>query len=52
MIKEVEQVSNSRILDLFISGSVSSQFAKKSILDSNALLPTQVYGNEKEDPLR
>jgi hypothetical protein len=51
MVKVLEQVSTSRILEVFISGSISSQLAKKSILDSNAVLPIQAYGNEKEDPL-
>ena len=48
-IKELEKASINRILEAFISGSISSQLAKKSILDSNAVLPMQTYGNEKED---
>ena len=52
MIKELEQVSINRIIEAFITGPISSQLAKKSILDSNAVLPMRVYGNEKEDPLQ
>jgi hypothetical protein len=52
MVKELEQVSINRIIEAFISGSTSSQLAKKSILGSNAVFPIQAYGNEKEDPLQ
>jgi hypothetical protein len=52
MIKELEQVSINRIIEAFISGSISSQLTKKSTLDSDAVLPIQAYGNEKEDPLQ
>ena len=50
-IKELEKASINRILEAFISGSISSQLAKKSILDSNAVLPIRVSRNEKEDLL-
>ena len=52
MIKELEQVSINRIIEAFISGSTSSQLAKKSIPDSNAVLPIEAHGNEKEDSIR
>ncbi len=52
MIKELEQVCINRIIEAFISGSISSQFIKKSFLDSKAVHPIQAYRNEKEDPLR
>jgi hypothetical protein len=52
MIKELEQVSINRIIEAFISGSISSQLAKKPILDPNAILPILADGNEKEDPLQ
>lgn len=35
MMNELEQVSINRIIEASISGSISSQLAKKSILDSN-----------------
>ena len=47
-IKELEQVSINQILDLFISGSMTSQLAKKSIQDSNAAPHIHVQWNEKE----
>jgi len=52
MIKELEQVSIDRLIEVLISSSLSSQLAKKSILYSNDVLPIQAYGNEKEDPLK
>lgn len=52
MIKELEQVCINRLIEAFISGSVSSRLTKKSFLDSKAVLPIQAYGNKKEDPLR
>ena len=51
-IKELEQVSINRIIEAFISGSISSQLAKKSIVDSNAVLPIQAHENKKEGSLR
>jgi hypothetical protein len=48
-IKDLEQVSINRIIKTFVSGSISSQLAKKSIQDSNAVHPILTYGNEKED---
>ena len=52
MIKEMEQVSINRLIEAFISGSLSSPSIKKSLLASNAVLPIQTHGNEKEDPLQ
>jgi hypothetical protein len=50
--KRKTRVSINRIIDAFISGSISTQMAKKSNLDSNTVLPMWVYGNEKEDPFQ
>ena len=52
MVKELEQVSINRIIEAFISGSTSSQLAKKSILGSNAVLPIRAHKNENEWSLR
>ncbi len=52
MVKEMEQVCINRLIEAFISGSMSSQLTKKSLLASKAVLPIQTYGNEKEDPLQ
>jgi hypothetical protein len=52
MIKELEQVCINRIIEAFISGSISSQLTKNSILDSKPVLPAQTYGNDKEDPVQ
>ena len=52
MIKELEHVCINQIIDVFISGSISSQLAKKSIPDSNAVLPIRACGSEKEEPLQ
>ena len=52
MIKEMEQVCINRLIDAFISGSISSQLTKNSILDSKAVFPIQTYGKEKEDPIQ
>ena len=46
MIKEMEQVCINRLIEAFISGSISSQLTKNSILDSKAVLPIQTYGSE------
>ncbi|MFZ0326168.1 MAG: hypothetical protein WBP64_02050 [Nitrososphaeraceae archaeon] len=46
-IKELEQVCIDRIIEAFISGSISSQLTKESFLDSKAVPPMQTYGNEK-----
>jgi len=54
MIKEFEHVCIDQIIEAFISGSISPQLTKKSILDSKAVLPVlpiQTNGNEKEDLL-
>jgi chromosome segregation ATPase len=54
MIKELEHVCINQIIEAFISGSISPQLTKKSILDSKAVLPVlpiQTNGNEKEDLL-
>ena len=51
-IRELEKVSINRILEAFISDSIPSQSTKKSIPDSNAVLPTPTYGNEREDPIQ
>ena len=51
-VKGLKRMCINQIIEAFISGSLSSQLAKKSILDSNAALPIEVNGNEKEDPLR
>lgn len=48
MVKELEQMSISRMLDLFVSGSMTLQLAKKSIQNSNAAPPISVHQNEKE----
>ncbi len=37
-IKELEQVNINRIIKAFVSGLISSQLDKSSILDSNAVL--------------
>ena len=52
MIKELVQVCTNRLIEAFISGSISSQFIKKPFLDSKAVHPIQTYGKEKEDPLQ
>jgi hypothetical protein len=49
MIKELEQLSTDRIIEAFISGSISSLLIKKSTLDLNAVLS---YESEKEDPVQ
>ena len=49
MIKELEQLSTDRIIEAFISGSISSLLIKKSNLDLNAVLS---YESEKEDPVQ
>ncbi len=51
MVKELEHVCINKLVQAFISGSVTSQLAKESILASKPVLPTQIYGNEKKDPL-
>jgi hypothetical protein len=51
MIKELEQLSITRILEVFISGSISSQSTKKLLPTSKPVLPMQTCGNEKKDPL-
>jgi hypothetical protein len=50
--KELEQACINRVMEAFITGSMTSQLAKKSILDSNDILPIRACGNEKEDPLQ
>jgi hypothetical protein len=50
-VSELEQVSINQLVKAFISGSISSQLTKKSLLASKPVLPMQTYGNEKEDPL-
>ena len=52
VIKELEQVCINRLIEAFISGSISSQLTKNSILDSKAVLPIQTYGSEKKDPIQ
>ena len=47
----MEQVCINQLVEAFISGSISSQLTKKSLLASKPVLPMQTYGNEKEDPL-
>jgi hypothetical protein len=44
-------VSIDQLVKAFISGSISSQLTKKSLLSSKPVLPIQTYENEKEDPL-
>jgi hypothetical protein len=52
MIKELEHVSINRIIEAFISGSISSQLTKNSILDSKAVILKQMNGSEKWNPLQ
>jgi hypothetical protein len=54
MIKELQQVCINQLIGAFISDSISPHVAKKSFLDSKAVLPVlpiQTNGNEKEDLL-
>jgi len=50
--KRVGASDINRLIEMVISGSISSQLIKKSLLNSKAVLPIQTYGNEKEDPLQ
>ncbi len=52
MIKELEEVCINQIIEAFISGSISSQLTKKSLLASRAVLPTQANVNDEVDPLQ
>jgi hypothetical protein len=51
-IKELKKVCFTQLIEALISGSISSQLTKDSILDSNAVLPIEAPGNEKEDTLQ
>jgi chromosome segregation ATPase len=47
MVKELEQVCINQLVQAFISGSLSSQLTKKSLLASKPVLSIQTYGDEK-----
>ena len=51
-IKELEQLCINRLIEAFISTSISSQLTRKLYLHSEALPSIQTYRNEKEGPLR
>ena len=45
-------MSINQIIDVFISGSITSQLTKKSLVASNPLLLIQAYENEKQEPVQ
>jgi hypothetical protein len=51
MLKELEHVCINQLVQAFISGSLSSQLTKKSLLAPKPVLPMQTHDKEKKDPL-
>lgn len=51
-IEELEKVCINRLIEAFISASISSQLTRRSYLGSEALPSMQTYENENGDPLR